>query len=187
MCYESGTGLKSTLDVVRQSTADMVYQSQKGGQNWGTIWGGGGKIGNDGNGETNTGIVYGDYKNNNGYLFVLQTDGDVRYNNNGNQGWSRIQTPSAKYSYIDIDLEGYTSDDGNLNSYLWTVTTGGQTFKYHTGDGTWDTLGTSSYDGTIAIAVNEIPEFKDVLIPLLGTVIVIIFVRRKNDKHKTKN
>ena len=121
-----------------------------------------------------------------GYLFVLQSDGDVRFNDGNLKVWKVIATPSSEYSYIDIDLEGYTTDGGSLESYLWTVTTNGQTFQYHTGDGKWDTLGTTGVDGTIAISVNEIPEFKDVLVPLLGVVVVVILARRKRRSIKRK-
>jgi hypothetical protein len=47
-----------------------------------------------------------------------------------------------------------------------------------TGEGDWSDLSGYSASNTVAIAVNEIPEFQDIALPFLGLIAVFIVVRR---------
>ena len=202
MCYDDKynitIGMAANLYVVRTTVADLPYHSADGGQTWKALWKN--NIGKD-NGDpasvVNTGVVIGGAWGTKGYLFVLQTDGDIRYDdgNGGVSPWNKIKAPNVispgTTHYVDIDIEFNTTED-QQESYIWIVRSDSQVYKYETfgnaPGGNWViTLGKTGESNPTAIAVNEIPEFKDVLVPLLGTVIIVIIVRRKSNYRKLKN
>jgi hypothetical protein len=168
MCYRSGLGANANLYVIRSATAARVRESTDGGGKWGDF--GNKDVG--GVGTTNKGIVYG-----NGNYYIVQANGDVRYDSDGKTSspWPVIDSPAAG-TYADIDYDSGGS--------LWTVTTSGQTYKYTISTTTWSTLGTSSESSVVAIGVNEIPEFQDLIIPVVGTIIIFLIIRRKKKVKK---
>jgi hypothetical protein len=185
MRYISGTGQSATLYAIRETVNDKVSKTTDGGETWATFGINIGKDKLDLDSVVNTGIVYGNAWGAKGYTFVLQTDGDIRYDGGVLvPPWQKINAPQAVIAannYIDIDYESNSSDEAEAN--LWIVTTGGKTYKYETfgkpAGGKWHTLGSSGEENVVAIAVNEIPEFKDLLIPVIGTVAIVIFFRRR--------
>ena len=143
-----------------------------GGNSWANF--GNKNIGKDG-GETvdNVGIVNGSAWGGN-YAFLLQSDGDLRFTADG-LGYTRIASPSAAAApFVDIAYE--------TGGTLWIVNVTGKTYKFATsgnvGEGTWTTLGSTYQTTVVAIGVNEIPEFRDIMIPMVGTVIVLVIARR---------
>jgi hypothetical protein len=138
------------LYAIRQNVDDNVYQSTDQGKTWAAY--GKCQVGDDGDDVINKGITYGKAWND-FYVFVLQSDGDIRYDTNGNtaQPWNAIAT-SAVDTYVDI-----AHDKTNL--YLWVLSSNGQTYIFiintagKPGAGDWKQLG-SSGDGS-AIAIRE--------------------------------
>jgi len=170
-----------TLYAIRENADDNVYWSTNEGQNWTAF--GSKQVGNDGS-ETNMGIVCGPGWNNATYTMILQSNGKVRYDADGNTAnpWNAISEPSGSSSYLFTDLAL-----GPGNGTLWALTNEGKVYAFNFNTtppcGTWDiTLGNSSQGGAWAIAAPlNTPEFRDVLLPLAGMVgIFVVFRTRRN-------
>jgi hypothetical protein len=180
MCIDSG----GNLYVVRSNTCATISKSTDGGKNWAAF--GDKNVGNAGGGtETNVAIVYGAGWSSTNYLFILQSDGRVRYDTDGKtkDPWASTSACGnlTSQTLVDLDLDA-------TSGVLWTVATSGKVYTFKFGDsapdGTWNTtLGTASAtNGTGAIAVNLVPEFQDILLPMGGMVALFVIVRwrRKN-------
>jgi hypothetical protein len=173
MCHSYGTGEGAMLYSIKTSQNNPVFVSYDGGNSWG-------ELGNNIGGEVNNvGIVngssYGEVE-----MFVLQTDGNIRNSTDGNS-WSDIASPDNLNIYVDIFFDSVTT-----NGALWIINDTGKTYKYTFGassGGSWSTLGSTYQTTPVAIVVNEIPEFEEILIPLVGTVALFVFFRR-NRKGK---
>jgi len=182
MCICNGTDKSAKLAAIRSTTGDTAYLSIDSGVTWKAL--GGKNVGDDGNKETNTGIVHGTGWNSYFYFFILQTDGDVRYDFDGNSAnpWNSIAGPFVMTPTTWVDIAYETS-----SNKLWTITSTGKVYSNpiktagNPGDMSgWDTsLGTTKETGVVAIAVNEIPEFGEVVVPLLGSVVMFFVFRRR--------
>lgn len=180
MCIDSS----GNLYAVRSDTCATLSKSTDGGKNWAAF--GDKNVGNSGGGETNVAIVHGTGWSSTDYLFILQSDGKVRYDTDGKtkDPWANTSACGnlTSQTLVDIDLDA-------TNGVIWTVTTSGKvyTFTFDTSapDGTWNTtLGTASgTNGTWAIAVNLVPEFQDIALPLAGMLAVVILVRSRRRKN----
>jgi len=81
-------------------------------------------------------------------------------------------------------------DLDKANKKLWIVAGSGKvytfTFDATAPDGVWNTtLGSSSdTNGIYAIAVNLIPEFKDLALPLGGMIAIVAIIRSRRRKTR---
>jgi photosystem II stability/assembly factor-like uncharacterized protein len=169
-----------TLYAIRTVYDDTVYKSTDGGKNWSAF--GTKNVGNNGDIETNVGIVCGPGWNNATYVMVLQSEGELRYDTDGTAAspWNVLSAPScsSSYEFVDIAL-------GPANGTLWTLTLQGKvySFKFNTTApcGTWDiSLGDSSGGSGVAIAAPlNTPEFRDAVLPLAGMMAVFMYFRAR--------
>jgi len=171
LCYASGNGTSSTLYAIRSSTASKAFKSGSDlTKDWSTF--GSSNVGNDGNSEMNAGMIYVSSVWSDKYLFILQNDSDIRYDteSDGAGSWTRLAGPASS-GYVDLDWDATNSKiwiaDDSGNAYTYTPKSGGSA-----GEGTWSNQvsGPTGGNHVVAIALNEVPEFPELLLPLLGMV-----------------
>jgi hypothetical protein len=182
MCIDSS----GNLYAVRSDTCATVSKSTDGGKNWAAF--GTKNVGNAGGAQTNVAILHGAGWNSTDYVFVLQSDGNVRYDTDGSSidPWNTTGAPgnSSGQEFMDIDLDRTTKE-------LWLVAMSGKVYTFNFSgtapNGTWNTtLGNSSSEFAVwAIAVNLIPEFRDLALPLGGIIALFIIVRRRRRKERS--
>ncbi|MEM2976525.1 MAG: hypothetical protein QXW06_02560 [Thermoplasmata archaeon] len=169
-----------SLYVIRSRTNETAYVSRDGGKSWSAF--GNCSVGSDSGTETNVAVVYGRGWNGTEYLFILQSDGEVRYDTDGNttSPWNRTDAPpgSEGKQFADIDID-------RSSGLLWTLTTEGKvyTFSFNSTPpcGTWNTSLGSAGDvmefSAAAIAVNLVPEFRDVSLPVAAVILLFAVFR----------
>ena len=172
------------LYAVRISTQDTVYQSTDAGQTWSAF--GDKNVDAVDLDQSNVAIVYGPGWNGTHCLFILQTDGNVRYDTDGTTAspWNTISPPanSVGLEFMDLAID-------NSGGTLWTLTLSGKVYSFDFDDeapnGTWNTsLGDSSGGSGAAIAVNLVPEFQDLALPLGGMIAIFVIVRARGRKTR---
>lgn len=172
------------LYAVRISTQDTVYQSTDAGQTWSAF--GDKNVDAVDLDQSNVAMVYGPGWNGTHCFFILQTDGYVRYDTNGTTAspWNNITPPgdAVGLEFMDMAID-------NSGGTLWALTLQGKVYCFDFDDeapnGTWDTgLGNATDSNSAAIAVNLVPEFRDIALPLGGMMAIFVIVRAR--KRKTR-
>ncbi len=180
MCIDSG----GNLFAIRSSTCDTASNSSDGGVTWNNF--GTKNVGNAGGTQTNAAVVAGAGWNSTKYIFILQSDGNVRYDTDGRtiDPWNATGAPgnSSGQEFLDIDYDRSTHE-------LWTVALSGKVYKFQFNDtapsGAWNTTLGSGSDANpiIAIAVSLVPEFEDIVLPLGGMVAIGVLIRFRSRKQ----
>jgi hypothetical protein len=183
MCNDSS----GNLYAIRSNTSDYVFKSTDGGTTW-NAWGNM-TVGSAGSNVTNVGITYGIGWGSTKYAFILQSNGDIRYDNNGSNSspWKVFNFTNSSSDFYDIAIDNTGHGLGG-NKYLWLLELNGSvyTFKFNAAapNGVWTTnLSSSNVTDAYAIVVNQVPEFKDALLPMTGMIAVFILIRSRRLKR----
>ena len=186
MCIDTS----GNLYAVRSDPNDTVFNSSNGGKNW-TGWGNR-TVGAVNLTINNSAIVYGPGWGGTKYIFVLQTNGDIRYDTNGTTSspWRVINSTDNASNYVDL-ASNSSSGGANNSYYLWVLKLNGTVFLYKfdttAPNGTWTTnLTRTNVSDACAISVNLVPEFKDALLPMTGMIAVFILIRSRRPKRSER-
>jgi hypothetical protein len=111
-------------------------------------------------------------------FYLLQNDGDLVYTTNTGTTYTTLTGPGGAVTYIDMAQDRNTGRIyivDNSGRAHWIDTTSG------TPSGSWTSGTGNTGDAPVAIAVNEIPEFSDYVIPIAASAVVVFvgFYRRK--------
>ena len=70
------------------------------------------------------------------------------------------------------------------NDTMYAVTDQGTVYQSTDGGSTWTEKGDAGGGEFVDIAVVLVPEFEDLIIPLIGTVTILLFLRRRYKGQK---
>jgi hypothetical protein len=119
-------------------------------------------------------------------IFVLTDHGDIRRSTDGGTSWNTFgNLPHPTGGNASTVYVGIALDPTNI---IWVVTDNGWVYKSTTAlGGTFVKTQKLGYTGIVAIVGIPIPEFSDILIPILTMVIPAVMISRNRKKGRNRD
>jgi hypothetical protein len=119
-------------------------------------------------------------------IFVLTDHGDIRRSTDGGTSWNTFgNLPHPTGGNASTVYVGIALDPSNI---IWVVTDNGWVYKSTTTlGGTFVKTQKLGYTGIVAIVGIPIPEFSDILIPILTMVIPAVMISRNRKKGRNRD